>query len=79
MAAAARAATGTATRRRLHNRLGAVQEAEPAKDDAADRFAGLRVRGKRLVMHALLELEMAWFFARQLRDGLIDVGGHGGF
>jgi len=48
-----------------------------AHDDALDGQAGFRVAGQRLVAHGLLGLEATQDVAGLLRNGLVNVGGHG--
>lgn len=54
-----------------------LHDAESAADDAPNGLPGLRVVGKRLVGHALLKLENAWFGGGVCRNGFVNVGGHG--
>jgi len=52
-------------------------DAQPARDDAADRFAGFRVARERGVLHALANLVSAHCFVRRGRNRLVGVDGHG--
>ena len=48
-----------------------------ARNDATDGLAGFRMLRERSVLHALLELELADTGTGLLRDGLVNVRGHG--
>ena len=56
--------------------LAGLEDPIASKNDPPDCLAGLRVLGEGIVLHALLDLEVADFFPFFCGNGLVNVGRH---
>ena len=75
-ATTAAAAMAAGTGRDSGGWLGRLEDPVASEDDSADRLAGFRVLGQRIVLHALLDLEVADFASLFCGDRLVNVGRH---
>jgi hypothetical protein len=76
-APAATAAMAAGTGRDARRGLAGLENPVAAENDPPDRLAGFRVLGESVVLHALLDLEVADFPPLFCGNGLVNVSRHG--